>query len=525
MSTPASQPSPDPENRPSAATPGTTPPPGPEPKTEAASVTIDPVTGKKLWSVGTLTYTSTGIVVLFLWLLWGDFAWSMRDRSVGPMSQWYLDELKVPQYLFALLTVSFPAAIGLILGPIISVKSDRHRGKRGRRIPFLLVTTPIAAFGMLGLAATPFIARWMHNVLGKEHAFGGWIHNLLDGTAGGAWLVDHLQDPMIVSVVCFGVFWAAFEFATIAGQAVFGGLINDVVPKPLLGRFYGLFRAVSLIDGMIFNFWIMGKVPGYFTLILTVIGVFYGVAFMWVCLKVKEGDYPPPPPVPAPKPGHSNNWFARFGREIATYCRECFSNPYYLSVFVLLMCATLAFAPINIYAVRYTKSLGISMDTYGKCLALTYLISLSLSWFLGWMADKFHPLRMAIGFLIGYALVTLWGCFFAKTPNTYLFAWVLHGVLSGCYFTGAASLAMRLFPHSRFAQFASAAGIFGSLANMVFAPALGMMIQGTGTATEQNYRLTWIAGCALSLIALGAAWYVYGKFMKLGGPKNYVAPE
>ena len=116
------------------------------------------------WTVGTLSYTSGGIVILFLWLLWGDFAWSMRDRSVGPMASWYLDHIGVPKLLFGLLMSSFPALIGLILGPIISVKSDRHRGKWGRRIPFLLVTTPIAAFGMIGLAMTPLMAKWLHSL-------------------------------------------------------------------------------------------------------------------------------------------------------------------------------------------------------------------------------------------------------------------------------------------------------------------------------------------------------------------------
>ncbi len=26
-----------------------------------------------------------GIMALFVWLLWGDFAWSMRDRSIPPV--------------------------------------------------------------------------------------------------------------------------------------------------------------------------------------------------------------------------------------------------------------------------------------------------------------------------------------------------------------------------------------------------------------------------------------------------------
>jgi cyanate permease len=290
----------------------------------------------------------------------------------------------------------------------------------------------------------------------------------------------------------------------------------------LLGRFYGLFRAVSLIDGMIFNYWIFGMIPDHFTLILASIGVFYGVAFMWVCLKVKEGVYPPPPPLgEAKRERGTRGVFTGFITGARVYIRECFTSPYYISVFVMLMTAGLAFAPVNIYAIPYSKELGVSEDTYGKFLALTYLFSLSLAWFLGWMADRFHPLRMAMATLLGYMVVTAWGAFFAKTPDTFLVAWVLHGVLTGSYFTSAASLGQRLFPHSRFAQFASAAGICSSMAGMVLAPAVGLVID----RTEGEYRYTFTIGCVLAAIALVCAVYVYRQFMKLGGPKNYVAPN
>lgn len=471
----------------------------------------------KIWSVGTLTYTSGGIVVLFLWLLWGDFAWSMRERSVGPMASWYLDDIGVPKLLFGLLMSSFPALIGLILGPVISVKSDRHRGKWGRRIPFLLVTTPIAAFGMIGLAVTPIIARWLHGLGQPGHPLGSKLHAALDGSPAGAAFLGLIENEMFVAVVCFGVFWTAFEFATIAGQAVFGGLINDVVPQQLLGRFYGLFRAVSLIDGMIFNFWIMGHVPTHFTLILTVIGIFYGTAFMWVCFKVREGEYPPPPP---PEPG-GKSWIGGFTGGAKMYFRECFTHGYYLWVFVMLMCAAVCFLPINVFAIPYAKSLDVNMDVYGKFLALTYFISLILAYPLGWMADRFHPLRVSIAALIGYVLVTAYGFLFATNQTNFLVAWVLHGVLSGTYFTSAASLGQRLFPHEKFAQFASAAGILAAPANMALAPVVGSIIDSTGN----DYRYTFAAGCVLSAIALWSAWHVHGKFMKLGGPKGYVAPD
>lgn len=445
--------------------------------------------------------------MLFCWLLFGDFAWSMRDRSVGPIAHWYLNHLKVPNYLFALLLGSFPALISVVLSPIISVKSDRCRSRWGRRIPFLLVTTPIAALGMIGIAITPLVARWVH----------------------ATWLPNH--NELVVAVVCFSVFWAAFEFATIAANAVFGGLINDVVPRPLLGRFYGLFRAVSLIDGIIFNYWIMGKVPDHFTLILTIIGVFYGAAFMWVCFKVKEGTYPPPATLPVAEEKQADKApLARVGRpgiltaffrEAKRYCKECFTNPYYLLVFVFLKIAIMSFGPINTFAIPYARSLDISMDTYGKCLALTFTISLCLSWFLGWAADVFHPLRMALGTLLCYIVAMIFGAIYATTPNAFLATWVAHGVLSGCYYTSAASLALRLFPHARFAQFSSAAGICTALANMTLGPLVGLLIDQTGGV----FRYTFIVATGITALALFIGLFVHRKFMGLGGPKNYEAPE
>jgi hypothetical protein len=472
--------------------------------------------GRKTWSAGTRTYTLGGLIAVFAWLLIGDFAWATRERSVGPMAQWFLNSLKVPNVLFGLLITSFPAALWLILGPIISVKSDRHRGPRGRRIPFLLIMTPIAALGMIGIGLTPYLARWLHSALAPTSGFGGWLHGLLDGSAAGARLLEMLQNEMIVSVVCFGVFWALYEVATIAVPTLLGGLINDVVPKPLLGRFYGLFRAVGLIDGMIFNFWLMGKVPTHFTLMLVIIGFTYAAAFIWMCYQVKEGDYPPPPPAP-PTRGGVGGWWA----ELRRYGRECFANPYYLAVFVMWMMASLCFQPVNVFALPYARSLGVDMDLYGKMLALTFLISLSLSFFLGWLVDKFHPLRMVMVSLAVYAVVTISGAVYATTAHSFIVAWVLHGVFSGCYYTCVASLGQRLFPHHKYAQFFSASSIFLSLANIILAPSIGWLIDATGRV----YRLTFAVGGGLALAALICAWLVHGRFMKLGGPKGYVAPE
>ncbi len=121
----------------------------------------------------------------------------------------------------------------------------------------------------------------------------------------------------------------------------------------------------------------------------------------------------------------------------------------------------------------------------------------------------------------GYALVAAWGACHAYDQNSFLLAWVLHGVLSGGYMTSAATLAQRLFPQAKFAQFASAAGISGSFAHMGLAPLVGSLIDGSG---GHHYQHTFTVGCVFALIALASAALVYRQFMRLGGPTGYSPP-
>jgi MFS family permease len=455
------------------------------------SVTSPPAT--RTWTVGTLVYSTSGVVALFAWLVLGDFAWWTRDRSVTPMAQWYLTQLQVPNLVFALLINSLPAVIQLLITPVISVRSDNYRSRWGRRIPFLLVTTLVATLGMLGLALTPVFSTGLHRLFG-----------------GGP------DDLRVISIVCFTLSWVVFEVAALASKPIFDGLINDVVPRPLLGRFFGLFRAVGLLDGMIFNYWILGLVPTHFAVIMLSAGMIYGTAFTWVCLRVKEGDYPAPPPAPV-RPSLSGNLSA-----IRRYCRESFTHPYYLSIFVLIMAAGVSFMPFNAFSLPYAHHVGLDMDRYGKAIALVFLISFSLAYPLGWLADRFHPLRMAIVVLGCFIALAIWASLHARTPETFLTALILHGVVSGSYYTAAASsLQQQLFPREKFAQFASAALIFDAIARMFSLPLVGLIIDRTGRA----YHFVFVVATVLGVCALGAALFVHAQFRKFGGPSNYVAPE
>ncbi len=442
----------------------------------------------KHWKIGTLTYTAAGIAVLFSVLLAGDFIWSLRERSVVPIMQLLFKKFGASDFLNGLMLASLPCLMTVVLCPAISYHSDRHRGRWGRRIPYLLATTPIVVLGMIGMAFAPRLAE----------SCAGYFPRM---------------EPNEVVLLFFAIFWAIFEFGAITGNVVFSALINDVVPHQLLGRFYGLFRILSLSAGIIFNYWFFGFVETHYAVIFISIGVIYGIGFTFMCFKVKEGEYPPPPELPE----HRHGIYAA----TCNYFHECFKNRFYWPVFLILTGTALIFMPINFFGVFYAKKLNVPMDHYGKYIAWSYVVSIILSYPLGILADRFHPLRCGIVMLTVFIISVGTAGFFIHDETTFAIAFIMQTIASGTYFTLTASLPMRLFPRSRFAQFNSVAGILGAGVHIFSAPAIGKFLD----YTNHDYRYTYFLAVFFGLCVLMLMLLFYRNFKAHGGPHHYVAPE
>jgi MFS family permease len=445
----------------------------------------------KVWRVGTLTYTTGGLASLFCWLLLGDFAWSLRDRVVPPVMQLLFKKFGASDALTGLLYASLPAMMGLIIGPVVGYKSDRTRTRRGRRLPFLLFSIPFIVVSITSLAFCAQLGEMLHRLLG--------IHS----------------PGLAASVLIFvGLAWTVFEISVTTAASVFGGLVNDVVPQLVLGRCAGLFRTISLFAAILFNYWLFGNAQSNYTWIFLGVGAVYGIGFSLMCLNVKEGEYPPPP---VPSGVEKTSAISA----IKAYFRDAFGQPFYLWFFAASLLATFASSPVSLFSVFYAQSLSMSMPIYGKCLALTYCFSFVLAYPLGYVADRFHPLRMTILMLLLYWMAMAYGFLFAHDSATFAIALVVHGVISGCQFTVIASLGQRLLPRTKFTEISSAGGLLGNLTGIVFAPLLGIFLD----FTHHQYRDTFLVGLIISVLALGALLVLHHKFMALGGPVNYVAPD
>ena len=444
---------------------------------------------RKTWSAGTLTYSLAGLVALFAWLLLGDFSYWLRERSAAPVTQLMLKKYQASDFLTGVFLLTIPWAVILIVGPAVSYWSDRYRGRWGRRVPFLLVPTPVVTLAMIGLAYSPRLGTWLHAAFGGAPA-----------------TVNHSI------VLVMGLCWTVFEIGVVICNSVFNGLINDVVPRDLLGRFYGLFRAVSLAVGVLFNYKIIGHAEEHYTFILASIGLAYGAGMTIMCLRVREGGYPPPPP---PSRGHP------VLGALGDYYRDCFVKPYYLLAFLFLGLANLAFVPVNLFSIYAAKSFQMSMETYGRYLVVTYLCSFTLAYPLGWLADRFHPLRVGIAAQALYAVVMFTGFLGMHDASSFGWVFLAHGVLAGTFMTGAAALPQLLFPSAKFAQFAAAAGLVAALFNITLGPALGALLDGLGN----HYRYTFALGSLVALLAVALGIWLHRRWTALGGAKNYVAPD
>jgi len=456
----------------------------------AQSKSISPEAPPKLWQAGTLVYTRAGLTVLFAWLLWGDFAWSIRDRVLLPVLQLILKKYDVSDFIAGLLIGTLPAILGVLVGPVVSFKSDRHRGPRGRRIPYLLASAPAAGLAIIGLGFSPVLGGWLHQELG---AFSPGLN------------------ASVVVVLAF--WWMIYDVATTVTNCIFGALINDVVPTPVVGRFYGYFRAISLVVGIVFTTWFLAKAEEHFLGLFLFVGIIFGAGVFSMCLKVKEGEYPPL------VHALGKRGMAGVVQSIKVFFKQGFSIPYYVWFFLACNLGPLAFVPVNLYTVFYAKSLGMSMSTYGMYMSVSFSISLCLTFFLGSLADRFHPLRLGLVALTLYGATALWA-FVYVSPSSFGVITVILSVLSGAYYTGAASLYQRILPSSIFAELGAAGGIIGTMLNVVAPLIIGSVLDRSG----HHYQLTFIMGFVLVLMAIGCMSMVYWHWKRYGGDQNYKAP-
>jgi MFS family permease len=461
--------------------------------------------GPKLYCAGTLTYTAAGLASLAFWLLWGDFCITIMEvvwQSIVPLK---IKELGAPNWIIGVIMVSIPQILNTVLNPIISTASDRHRGPWGRRRPFMMIATPFIGILLCVVGFSPDIGQWLHGAgLGRTT---GW--------SLGA-----------ITVGVIGVAIFLFRIAELFISTLFYYFLNDVVPQVVMARFLALIRIVGTGGGALYSFFIYQHALTHMRVIFVAAGLLYFAGFTLMCLRVKEGEYPPPPPRPPDRRGPLGL--------VKTYARECLQQRLYILLYLHIMVWTLSTA-VTVFNVFLNLSLGMTLQQLGTIAAAVGVASALLTYPAGVLADKFHPMRLMIWMKFSMVLVVplnfIW-LFTSYAPSVNF--WILVGLnvvnlpLSLIYAALLMPLYMRLYPREQFGQFCSFMAICNASVGVLSGVLGGLFIDWMRRAWPDHiygqdycYRLlpSWtlfFTGLSLLMLAL-----LYKEWRRLGA-ESYV---
>jgi MFS family permease len=458
-----------------------------------SSAVIDPLPELRgdepsIYRVGTLSYTKRGLGALFLWLLVGDFCFTLKEIVMPKLLPLVLKSNGATGAQIGLIVTSIPALLGMVLAPIISYRSDRFRSRMGRRIPFILFATPPVGLCLIFAGFSPQIA--------------GWVHSRVIPTA---WEISYAT----VILWTLGSFFALFMAFNMVAGTVFGLLINDVVPRELMGRFYGWFRVVMAGATLMFNWFLFGLADTHARGIFVGIGIVYSVAFLALCLRVREGEYPPPPPP------LGRNW----GMTIIGYLRDSFGTPIYAWMFTGFASVTMGGVCFGLFSIFYGFKLGLTLESYSKVLVAISLGNLVISAPIGYLADRFHPLRMEIAAFVLMTVISVLAFFFIVGVKSFIFFELAISFAGTMWATSWAPLCPALLPKDRYGQFLSAANVLGMVVSMV-----GGYVGGKFMDVMDDYRYMYLWSLAFGVLSVISMAMVMHHVKRNGGLKHYVAP-
>lgn len=450
------------------------------------------MTGEKTYEAGTLRYSAAGLRVLFLWLLWGDFAFSFFESIFGRFIPLYLKDLQASNALIGVMTGSFAGLVNFFFLPNISRWSDDFRSRFGRRIPFLVVVTPLTVASLVLVGFAPEIGAWLHSGIAVR------------------FFPDMSQNAVILAFLC--VCFVAFHFFNMVLCGAYNWLQRDVVPQDVMVRFLSLFRIVGTVSALLFLWFVFPYIISHRREVCVSISVFYLITFLLMCSKVKEGAYPPPPAKES-RPGVL--------KAFTIYFRECLSLPIYRNFFLTYIFVLAAANASSPFLTLYSReNLGLDMDDIGKIAAWGLGLHAVLYYPMGRLCDRFTPIGISLVGLVGMLIGSVLAFFLIHDKTSFFIYTMVFSVPTVAWGLGSLSVTMKLFPSEKFGQFSSAMNVFGFGALIPLNYLIGKIMD----MAHSNYRMTFVWSVLFFALAIVSMVAVYRDWKKYGGPHHYVPP-
>ena len=255
--------------------------------------------------------------------------------------------------------------------------------------------------------------------------------------------------------------------------------------------------------------------------------LFFLVAFIVLCLNVKEGQYPPPPP----NDGRRGGMFSG----IKKFGKECFSHRIYWFYYLHTGFVGIAFGCL-IFNIFLQQNMGLTLTQIGNLGGIVAVGGLLLYPLGGILADRYHPFRtlMLVSTLqlIFFTPIGLIWIFAHPSPHTYymVFLFTTLANVPLVVLEGASGLPneMRLFPKERYGQFSSANAAVRSILSMLGGVAAGAfidLVKKMYGGSDFAYRYGAVWNCFFMIFSWLFLFLCYREWKKWGGATSYVPPE
>ena len=442
----------------------------------------------KFYKTGTLTYTRFGLITLFIWLLWGDFCFTLMKTVIPALLPLSLRDMGASNMLLGLIVGSMPSAMNMIVNPIISVKSDKYRSRFGRRIPFLFIATPFVVLFLILIGYSDFIGFWL-----SSHGLNSYIISSISLT---------------IALIC--IFSVGFQFFNMVVSSIYYYLFADVVPEQFMGRFMAWFQVMGTASGFLFYRYVFGLSKTHMREIYLVIGLVYLISFLFMCWRVKEGEYSPPENIE-----HKN-----VIKSIKVYLNECFGHFIYILIFLSSAIFMFAVVSVNTFTVFFPRdTLGLSLDEIGKIQSWCSLLAVCLLLPIGHLSDKFHPLRTYILGIMFYVIGMMFSFFIIHDKITYFVCTLITTSLFLFFVVSNVPMFIALVPKEKYGQFSSANAIFVSVGII-----LGSFLAGKFFDLVGSYRFQYIWIAFFGFVSVIPMLFVYREWSRRGGVNGYIPP-
>ncbi|MBR6471178.1 MAG: hypothetical protein IKS83_05235 [Victivallales bacterium] len=476
-------------------------------------MTTKPVT---TYQCGTLTYTLPRLFFVLFWVVIGSAVISVGTQLPGIMLPVQLKELGVSETMKVFLLTTIGQVLNMTVCPYIGVASDWHRGKWGRRIPYIFLSTPpiVLSLVMFGLS--------------------GQLGNRLASWTGAA--------PVTMTVVAIGLAMFLFQFFNMWVNSVIWYIFNDIIPVKFFGAAMAAFKIGLTAGPSLFHYFLFKHVAAHPTILYIGIAGLYLAGVMLFCLFVKEGEYPPltEEQLAAKQKPLAERLLAKW-KGMGTFVKESFCGRIYIYRYLFQItnaCVTCAF----LFALYQYQELGLTDDMIGKLNGANGIIGsvgiLIVSVLAAGVVNQWHPLRVDIYFYFFMATTTplyLRWIFGTLPPKVFLWMGIANTVCA-LFINGVDQICnlpaqMFLFPKSRFGSYCSMQALLRSTCFMLVSILCGGLFDllkahyATTLGNDQfafRYVMPWTIPWHLLAPVFG--FLLYREWGRNGGLKNYAAP-